>query len=32
MSDWKRTTKEVPLESLAPNLLSAIKEHIGRYN
>ena len=32
MSDWKRTTKEIPVESLAPNLVSTIREHVERYN
>lgn len=32
MSDWKRTTNELPLESLAPHLITAIKRQIERYN
>jgi len=32
MSDWKRTTKEVPFEGLASEMVSAIGEHIERYN
>lgn len=31
MSDWKRLTKEVSLESLRPELVSAIREHVERY-
>jgi len=32
MSDWKRTTKEVPFESLPPEMISAINQHIKQYN
>ena len=32
MSDWKRTTKEIPFEGLPPELVSAINKHIERYN
>ena len=32
MSDWKRTTKEVPFESLRPELVDAINKHIEQYN
>ena len=32
MSDWKRTTKEVTLEGLRPELLAAIGDHIEKYN
>ena len=32
MSDWKRITKEVAFQSLAPNMVSAIIEHIQEYN
>jgi hypothetical protein len=32
MSDWKRTTKEIPFESLPPEMVSAIHQHIEQYN
>jgi hypothetical protein len=32
MSEWKRKTKEVSFESLPPEITSAIKQHIQRYN
>jgi len=32
MSDWKRTTREVPFEGLMPEMISAIKAHIELYN
>ena len=32
MSEWKRSTKEVSLESLPSELASAIHQHIERYN
>ncbi|HLO30277.1 MAG TPA: hypothetical protein VK249_14130 [Anaerolineales bacterium] len=32
MSDWKRTTKEVPFESLPPEFVSAINQHVEQYN
>jgi len=32
MSDWKRTTKEVPFESLPPELVSIINKHIEQHN
>ena len=32
MSDWKRVTKEVPFESLRPEIGEAIKKHIEQYN
>jgi hypothetical protein len=32
MSDWKRTTKEIPFESLPPEMVSEIDQHIERYN
>ena len=32
MSDWKRTTREVPFEGLAPEMVSAVKAHIELYN
>jgi hypothetical protein len=32
MSDWKRTTKEVPFEGLPPEMVSAINRHIEQYN
>ena len=32
MSDWKRTTKEIPFEALPPEMVSAIHKHIEQYN
>ena len=32
MSDWKRTTKEIPFESLRPEMVDAITKHIEQYN
>jgi hypothetical protein len=32
MSEWKRTTKEIPFENLPPDMSSAIKHYIERYN
>jgi len=32
MSDWKRTTKEIPVESLPAEMISAIDRHIEGYN
>ena len=32
MSDWKRTTKEIPFEKLLPEMVSAINHHIEQYN
>ena len=32
MPDWKRQTKEVPIENLPPEVASAIQTHIARYN
>ena len=32
MSEWKRGTKEVSLESLPPEMADAIHQHIERYN
>lgn len=32
MSEWKRTTKEVPFESLPPEMVAAINKHIEQYN
>jgi hypothetical protein len=32
VSDWKRTTKEVPLEALRPEIATAIQKHIEQYN
>jgi hypothetical protein len=32
MSDWKRTTKEIPFEGLPPEMVSAINKHIDQYN
>lgn len=32
MSDWKRTTREVPFEDLLPEMVSAVNAHIEQYN
>jgi len=32
MSDWKRTTREVPFEGLLPEMVMAVKAHIELYN
>ena len=32
MSDWKRTTQEVPLEGLRPEMATAIRKHLEQYN
>lgn len=32
MSDWKRTTKEVPIERLQPEMVTAIQRHLEQYN
>ncbi len=32
MSDWKRTTKEVPIEGLPPEMVTAIQRHLEQYN
>lgn len=32
MSDWKRLTKEIPFESLLPQMATAIDQHIGQHN
>ena len=32
MSDWKRQTKEISLESLPPEIANAVQRHIERYN
>lgn len=32
MSDWKRTSREISLESLRPELITAIEKHIEQYN
>lgn len=32
MSDWKRTTKEVPFERLPPEMVFAINQHIEKHN
>lgn len=32
MSDWKRTTKEVPFENFPPEMVSAVNQHIEQYN
>jgi hypothetical protein len=32
MSDWKRTTKEIPFESLPSEMVSAVHRHIEQYN
>lgn len=32
MSDWKRTTREVPFEGLLLEMVSAVKAHVELYN
>jgi hypothetical protein len=32
MSDWKRTTREVPFEALSSEMVAAVKSHIELYN
>jgi hypothetical protein len=32
MPDWKRTTKEVPFESLPSEMVAAVRQHIEQYN
>jgi hypothetical protein len=32
MSDWKRATKEIPLEHLPAEMLSAVHGHVEQYN
>jgi len=32
MSDWKRTTREVPFENLTSEMVSAVKAHVELYN
>ncbi len=32
MSDWKRTTQEIPFENLFPEIKAAITKHIEQYN
>jgi len=32
MSDWKRTTREIPFEGLLPDMVSAVNAHIELYN
>jgi hypothetical protein len=32
MSDWKRVTKEIPVENLMPEMATEIKKHIELYN
>ena len=32
MSEWKRTTKEVPFEQLPDEMVEAIRRHIDQYN
>jgi hypothetical protein len=32
MSDWKRTSTEIPFESLPPEMIAAINKHIDQYN
>jgi len=31
LSDWKRTTQEIPFENLRPELRQAIHDHIEKY-
>ncbi|MBM3120809.1 MAG: hypothetical protein FJZ97_01325 [Chloroflexi bacterium] len=32
MSEWNRSTRELPLEALAPDLLAALQAHIDQFN
>ena len=32
MSDWKRTTREISFEKLPPAMVSAINQHVEKYN
>ena len=32
MSEWKRSTREVTLEQLPPNVQAEIRKHVDRYN
>ncbi len=32
MSDWKRTTKQVPFEGLQTEMMTAIQRHLDQYN
>lgn len=32
MSDWKRTTQEIPFEALSPEIKDAMVKHIEQYN
>ena len=32
MSDWKRTTREIPFESLRPEMVEAVRKHVEQYN
>jgi hypothetical protein len=32
MSDWKRTTKEMTIDGLRPELIAAIRIHVEKYN
>jgi hypothetical protein len=32
MSEWNRTTKEVPLEGLRPEMVTAIQNHLEQHN
>ena len=32
MSDWKRSTKEVPFDSLMPEMVEEVRKHIELYN
>lgn len=32
MSEWKRSTKEVPFEGLMPEMVAEIKKHVDLYN
>jgi hypothetical protein len=32
MSDWKRITKEIPFESLPPQMITSINQHIEQHN
>jgi hypothetical protein len=32
MSEWKRTTREVPFENLSPVIVEALMKHVEQYN
>ena len=32
MSEWKRSTREVPFEGLMPEMVAEVKKHVELYN